>query len=133
MLKGKNGVRLSGGHQENIKMNYIIHTPSAARLKKEILDRVSEKVDANGKGIATWQVAETDGSEKALVHTTDQWAEKGCVALKQVPGRNELQVRFHYWDSWEDRNNDDDKTMLGLFTELLLVHFSYFVDKVVIE
>jgi len=27
-------------------MNYIIHTPSAARLKKEILDRVSEKVDA---------------------------------------------------------------------------------------
>lgn len=43
-------------------MNYIIHTPSAVRLKKEILDRVSEKVDANGKGIVTWQVAETDGS-----------------------------------------------------------------------
>ncbi len=114
-------------------MNYIIHTPSAARLKKEILDRVSEKVDANGKGIATWQVAETDGSEKVLVHTTDQWAEKGCIALKQVPGRNELQVRFHYWDSWEDRNNDDDRIMLGRFTELLLVHFCYFIDKIVIE
>lgn len=114
-------------------MNYIIHTPSAARLKKEILDRVSEKVDANGKGIVTWQVAETDGSEKVLVHTTDQWAERECVALKQVPGRNELQVRFHYWDSWEERNNDDDKIMLGRFTELLLVHFSYFVDKIVIE
>ncbi len=27
-------------------MNYIIQTPSAARLKKEILDKVSEKVDA---------------------------------------------------------------------------------------
>ena len=47
-------------------MNYIIHTPSATRLKKEILDRVSEKVDTNGKGIVTWQVAETDGSEKVL-------------------------------------------------------------------
>lgn len=116
-----------------VNMNYIIHTPSAARLKKEILDRVSEKVDANGKGIATWQVAETDGSEKVLAHTTDQWAEKGCVVLKQVPGRNELQVRYHYWDSWNDRNNDDDKIMLGRFTELLLVHFSYFVDKIVIE
>ena len=114
-------------------MNYIIHTPSAARLKKEILDRVSEKVDANGKGIATWQVAETDGNGQVLVHTTDQWAEKGCVALKQVPGRNELQVRFHYWVSWEERNNDDYKIMLGRFTELLLVHFSFFVDKIIIE
>lgn len=114
-------------------MNYIIHTPSAARLKKEILDRVSEKVDANGKSIVTWQVAETDGCEKVLVYTTDQWAEKGCIALKQVPGRNELQVRFHYWDSWEDRNNDDDKIMLGRFTEFLLVHFFYFIDKIVIE
>ena len=111
-------------------MNYIIHTPSAVRLKKEILDRVSEKVDANGKGIVTWQVAETDGNEKVLVHTTDQWAEKGCITLKQVPGRNELQVRFHYWDSWEDRNNDDDKIMLGRFTEFLLVHFCYFIDNV---
>ena len=27
-------------------MNYILHTPSAARLKKEILDKVSEKVAA---------------------------------------------------------------------------------------
>ena len=114
-------------------MNYIIHTPSAARLKKEILDRVLEKADVNGKGVVTWQVAETDGSEKVLVHTSDQWAEKGYIALKQVPGRNELQVRFHYWDSWEDRNNDDDRIMLGRFTELLLVHFCYFIDKIVIE
>lgn len=27
-------------------MNYIIHTPSGARVKKEIFDRVSDKVDA---------------------------------------------------------------------------------------
>ncbi len=31
-------------------MNYIIHTPSVARLKQEIFNRISEKVDANGKG-----------------------------------------------------------------------------------
>ena len=114
-------------------MNYIIHTPSAARLKKEILDRVSEKVDANGKGIATWQVAETDGSERVLVHTTDQWVEKGCIALNLEPGHNELQVRFHYWGSCEDKNNGDDKIMFGRFTELLLVHFSYYIDKITIE
>ena len=114
-------------------MNYTIHTPSATRLKKEILDRVSDKVDANGKGIATWQCIQTDGSERVLVHTTDQWAEKGCIALTQDSGRNVLQVRFYYWDSCEDRNNDDDKIILGRFTEFLLVHFFYFVDKIVIE
>ncbi len=114
-------------------MNYIVYTPSAARLKKEILNRVSEKVDANGKGIATWQCVETEGSERVLVHTADQWAEKGCIALTQVSGRNELQVRFHYWGSCENQAVDDDKIMLGRFTELILVHFSYFVDKITIE
>ena len=114
-------------------MPYTIHTPSAARLKKEILDSVSQKVDADGKGIATWQCIETDTGERVLVHTSDQWAEKGCVTLKQEYGRNELQVKFHYWDSCEDRCNDDDRYMLGRFTELLLVHFSYYVDKVIIE
>ena len=114
-------------------MNYIIHTPSAARLKKEILDRVSEKVDANGKGITTWQCVEAEGNENVLVHTDNQWREKGCIVLNQEPGRNVLKVRFYYWDSWEERSNDDDKIILGRFTELILVHFSYFVDKITIE
>lgn len=114
-------------------MNYIIHTPSARRLKEEILKSVESKADGNGNGIVNWHCVDIDGGDKALVLTEGQWAEKGCVTLKQVPGRNELQVRFHYWDSWDDRNNDDDKIMLGRFTELLLVHFSYFIDKIVIE
>ena len=114
-------------------MNYIIKTPSATKLKKEIIDCVSRKVDTNGKGIATWQCVETDASEKVLVHTTDQWAEKGCIVIKNDISRNELQVRFHYWDSCTERDNADDKYMFGRFTELLLVHFSYFADKIVIE
>lgn len=114
-------------------MNYTIHTPSAAKLKKEIIDRVSEKIDANGKGIATWQCVETDKGDRVLVHTTDQWAEKGCIVLYQEDFRNELHVRFHYWDSCKDKSNDDAKIMLGRFTEFVLVHFSYFIDKIVIE
>lgn len=114
-------------------MNYIIYTPSAAKLKKEILDRVSEKIDASGKGIATWLCVETDTGDRVLVHTSDQWAEKGCITIQQVPGCNQLQVRFHYWDSYEDKSNDDDKIMLGRLTELVLVHFSYYIDKIVIE
>lgn len=114
-------------------MNYIILTPSAKKLKDEILSRVSAKVDGNGIGITSWQCVETDASEKVLVHTTDQWAEKGCIVIKNDMSRNELQVRFHYWDSCTDRDYADDKYMLGRFTELILVHFSYFVDKIVIE
>lgn len=114
-------------------MNYIIQTPSAIRLKKEIIDSVTNKADGNGKGIATWQCVETDGGEKVLVHTTEQWAEKGCIAISQEAVRNELQVRFHYWESCDVRENDDDKIMLGRFTELLLIHFSYFIDKVIIQ
>ena len=102
-------------------MNYIIHTPSARRLKDEILGRVSDKVDGNGS------------ADKALVLTEGQWAEKGCVTLTQVEGRNDLQVRFHYWETCEKRDNGDDKYIFGRFTELILVHFSYFIDKIVIE
>lgn len=114
-------------------MDYIVKTPSATKLKKEIIDSVTDKVDANGRGIATWQCVEIDGNEKVLVHTKDQWAEKGCIAIKHDISHNELHVRFHYWESCTDKDVDDNKYMLGRFTELLLVHFSYFIDKIVIE
>ena len=114
-------------------MNYIIHTPSAVRLKKEIADRVLAGADANGKDIMTWKCVETEANDKVLVYTADQWEKKGCITLKHNTSHNALKVRFHYWDSCEDRSNDDDKYMLGRFTELILVHFSYYIDKIVIE
>ena len=114
-------------------MNSIIQTPSARRLKEEILKSVASKADGNGNGIANWQCVETDSADKALVLTEGQWAEKGCITLTQVKGRNELQVRFFYWETCEGRDNNDDKYMLGRFTELLLSHFHYFIDRVVIE
>lgn len=114
-------------------MNYIIHTPNAVRLKKEILESVSNNSDANGHDIVAWKCVETEGNESVLVHTADQWAEKGFITLKQNKSHNELKVRFHYWDSCQDRLNDDDKYLLGRFTELILVHFSYFLDKIIID
>ena len=114
-------------------LTYIIKTPSATKLKKEIIDCVSSKVDANGNGIVTWQCVETDGCDKALVLTEGQWAEKGCLTLTQVVGRNELQVRYFNWENGVERENGDDKYMLGRFTELLLTHFTYFIDRVIIE
>lgn len=114
-------------------MNYMIKTPSARRLKEEIIKSVASKADANGNGIVNWQCVETDGGDKALVLTEGQWAEKGCVTFTQVVGRNELQVRFFYWETSDARDSNDDKYMLGRFTELLLAHFYYFIDRVIIE
>lgn len=114
-------------------MNYIIQTPSATRLKKEILDSVSVGTDANGKSIDAWKCTETDDSDKVLVHTTDQWEDKGCISLKIEPIRSELKVRFLFWETCNNQDNGDDKIMLGRFTELLLVHFKYLVDKIIIE
>jgi len=114
-------------------MNYIIQTPSARRLKEEIINRVSDKEDCNGNDIANWQCEETDGDDNALVLTEGQWAEKGCITLTQVAGRNELQVRYFKRGNGIEYENCDDKYMLGRFTELLLSHFKYFVDRIVIE
>ena len=47
-------------------MNYIIHTPSAVRLKKEIFDYLSKRTEEN---IVNWQCTETEANEKVLVHT----------------------------------------------------------------
>ena len=114
-------------------MNYIIHTPSARKLKEEIFASVSAKVDSNGIGITTWQCVETDSADKVLVLTEGQWAEKGCITITQTAGSKELLVRFFYRETCEDREVGDDKYMLGRFTELILVHFSYLIDKIVIE
>jgi coproporphyrinogen III oxidase len=114
-------------------MKYIIQTQNARKLKEEILNSVADKADANGNGIVTWQCVETDGGDKVLVLTEGQWAEKGCLSLTQVVGRNELQVRSYNWGNGVERENGDDKYMFGRFTELLLTHFTYYIDRVIIE
>ena len=84
-------------------------------------------------GLRSYGGLHIDGGDKALVLTEGQWAEKGCITLTQVTGRSELLVRFFYSETCEARDNNVDKYMLGRFTELLLSHFAYFIDRVVIE
>lgn len=114
-------------------MNYIIQTQNARKLKEEILNSVANKADANGNGIVTWQCVETDEGENVLVLTEGQWAEKGCLTLSQVAGSNDLQVRYLNWENGVERENGDDKYTFGRFTELILIHFTSFFDRVIIE
>lgn len=116
-------------------MTYTIKAPSANRLKREILDKVSDKKDANGKEITSWKCVLTETNDVVLVHTDEQWEKKGCLKLTSGNVGKELQIRFYYWDYCNEENkaNGDDKYLLGRFTELILVHFSYFMDRIVIE
>ena len=114
-------------------MNYTIHTPSATRLKDEIIDRVSAGVDANGINIDTWKCVETEDGDKVLTYTIDGWDEKGCIAIKLNQSHNQILVRYCNWENILERENDNDEIMLSRFTELILVHFRYFIDKLVIE
>lgn len=114
-------------------MDYIIYTPSAMRLKKEIFNATLPLADDQNKSIVTWRCVKTEANDTVLVHTLDRWFEKGCITFKENRAHNELQVRFCYWDSCEDRTNNDERYMLGRFTELLLVHCFYFLDKIVIK
>ena len=114
-------------------MTYTIHTPSATRLKNEIIDRVSAGADANGVSIDTWKCVETEDGDKVLTYNVDGWVEKGCIALKQNQTHNQIKVIYCSWEDGKERENDDDKIMLSRFTELILVHFRYFIDKLTIE
>ena len=114
-------------------MTYTIHTPSATRLKKEILDKVSAGADANAMIIDTWKCVETEDGDTVLTYTVDGWNEKGCIALKLNQSHNQIQVRYYNWGNCEKSGNGDDKIMLSRFTELVLVHFRYFIDKLTIE
>ena len=114
-------------------MGYKIQCEDAASLintifscfKKKDRDGNRVKNDPQGKVIDTWDYTTNDKEEERLIHTTQQWEEKGCLSLTASEDNDYILVKFHYWSSFkkEDRSGDEDKYYLGRFTELILVHF----------
>ena len=107
-------------------MNYIIKTADAKALRDTIISHVEKKKDPKGKEIRSWDVTSPkDSKEKVLIHTTDQWEDKGNLHLTPSKDNKELIVSFRYWSGFpeEERSEDEDKYLFGRFTELILVHF----------
>ena len=90
------------------------------------------KIDPQGVAIDTWDIKTADDGEEVLIHTTQQWEEKGCLSLTPSKDNDFIKVKFHYWSSFkkEERNGDEDKYYLGRFTELILVHFYPQIERV---
>ena len=113
-------------------MSYKIYTDKANAVISEILRRVKAGKDEKGKDIRTWEVVKNDKDEERLIHTTEQWEEKGCIRLTSDDDNKIIYVRFFYWSSFkeDERSGDEDKYYLGRFTELMLVHFEGLYKKI---
>lgn len=109
-------------------MKYIIQASNTDSLIKLIIKCIEQKKDEENKTIDTWKIIKKDKNESLIVHNTGQWENKGVIVLKKIPNDNEniiIDVSFHYWINCieEERTEDDEKYLLGRFTELILVHF----------
>lgn len=121
-------------------MEYKIYCKNAKNListifgcfKKKDEDGNRVKMDPQGGAIDTWDITSTDKDVEVLIHTTQQWEEKGCLSLIASKNNDYVLVKFYYWSSFKekDRNGDEENYYLGRFTELVLVHFYSLMDKV---
>lgn len=116
-------------------MKYIINNIAPEHVNGVIIEGVEQNKDVKGSAIDTWEVRKTTSGEKVLVHTVPAWVNKGCIMLKAYEKEGKVSAVFHYWTSCEedDKNPDDNKYMLGRFTELMLVHFENCFDSITIE
>lgn len=111
---------------KHIDMKYIIRTLNSEHVLATIIEGVENNKDENGSSIDTWSIKTVSNGRKVLVHTAPAWEHKGCIILSSNSKVEEISASFHYWANCneEDRHPDDDKYMLGRFTELMLVHFN---------
>ncbi len=116
-------------------MKYRIITTDAAKSIKTIIQCVKAHKDPQGNDINTWDVKKDQTDEELLVHTPDQWESVGCLSLTPNEENDEIKVTFHYWRNYstKDRSGDEDKYLLGRFTELMLVHFERQYTSINIE
>lgn len=116
-------------------MKCRIITTDAAKSIKTIIQCVKTQKDPQGNDINTWDVKKNQTNEELLVHTPDQWENVGCLSLTPNDENDTIMVKFHYWSNYrkDDRNGDEDKYLLGRFTELMLVHFEGQYTSIKIE
>lgn len=124
-------------------MKYSIVTPKPKDLKSLILKNVKDGKDNNDSSIDTWEVRSVTFTEKdnkriiedVLVHTTQAWAETGCIRLVvDEQSQRHVYAKFYYWDSFpkEQRDGTHELYLYGRLTELILVHFYDRITSVMI-
>ena len=115
-------------------MEYLITTTNAARLVRKIYECVNNGEDYQGNNIETWEVRLTGNGERRLVHTTNQWEDKGNIEIvsKRNSNNHIVIAKFHYWREFPtaQRTGQEKYYYYGRLTELLLVHFKEYYSSV---
>lgn len=120
-------------------MQYLI----TVKNSKDFINRLykclngEDKKDQQGHEIDTWKAYYNTKGLLVLVHTKEQW-EKCCIRLsipKSCKDNTLVEATFVYFDTTktEDRNDFDEGTIYGRFTELLLNHFKQDYKKIEVE
>lgn len=115
-------------------MQYIIKMEDATKLRNTIFTGIKGKKDPSGKEIRSWDVTTPkDSDEEVLIHTTDQWEDKGNLHLRVSKDNKEIEVYFRYWSGFpeKERSGNEAEYLYGRFTELILVHF--WSNKMMVE
>ena len=123
-------------------MRYQILTDDANLVINTILDCIEKGKGLNGEDILTWEIPSVfkrtpNGLKqiKYIVHSPEQWGKMGGIKLKADSINRFILITFNYWNSFpmEERAEEDEKYILGRFTELILVHFYSFIKTVTID
>ena len=124
-------------------MKYSIVASKPKDLRSLILKSVRDGKDTHDSSIDTWEVRvvtinKKDGTkttEEMLVHTTQAWADWGCIRLVvDKESQRHVYAQFLYWDNipQEDCDGTHELYLYGRLTELLLVHFNEKITSVMI-
>lgn len=118
-------------------MEYLITTTNASQLVRTIFKSVTNGEDPHGNNIETWGVKLTRVGERRLVHTTNQWEDKGNIEIvaKRNSNNHTVIAKFHYWRVFpaDQRTGDEKDYYYGRLTELLLVHFKEYYSNITIH
>lgn len=95
------------------------------------------KKDPQGHDIDTWKARYNKKGLLVLVHTKELW-EKCCIRLSIPDSFKDdtiVEAKFLYFEKTpkEDRNEFDEGTIYGRYTELLLNHFRQEYKKIKVE
>ena len=106
-------------------MTIIIHTKNTESLYKAINSKIN-----NGE-LKTWEIKKDLEGKIFYNHSPDQWTDK--VLLKPLNNINGLQLEINWWENKQEPDDATKGYILGRFTEILMVHFRKYFEKVELQ
>lgn len=103
-------------------MTIIIHTKSPESLYKAINSKIINDE------LKTWEIKEDSEGKVLYNHSPHQWTDR--VLLKPINCTFGLQLEINWWSNQQEPDDATKGYILGRFTEILMVHFRKYFEKI---